>query len=122
LSETNIQNRSKEPNSKLRIIFIFHIYLAPNVIVRTTICTATISLGLPKITKPCIYYLRYISPWCTLFCEQKLYIASDCSVPGAPTTKTAEKGSKNSGRKHKKPGTLHNVEQGTRGIKEPPVA
>jgi hypothetical protein len=82
----NIHYRSKEPNSKLKIGFIFFIYLAPNVIVRTTVCTATISLGLPKFTKPCIYYIRYISPWCTLFCEQKLYIASDCAVSWAKTS------------------------------------
>lgn len=37
-----------------------------------------------------------------------------------PSTKTAERGNKNCGRKYKKPGTLHNVEQGKRGIKEPP--
>jgi hypothetical protein len=33
-----------------------------------------------KFTKPSLYYIRCISPWCTLFCEQKLYIASDCAV------------------------------------------
>jgi hypothetical protein len=42
-----------------------------------------------KSTKPWygnLYYIRFISPWCTISCEQKLYIPSDCAVLWAKTS------------------------------------